>query len=94
MGVDMRTALFLAPLTLVLAVADANARPVPEVQRFLQEEITKLAAAGAPPVGGAGGTYGEYELALFRLRLRAELGFDVGAARVSVEPVAEFFWEQ
>lgn len=77
-----------------LAAAPAEAKVIPEMQKFLKDEIMKLDKVSEPTVGEEGGTYaGNYKLSLFRLRLRAELGFDIGVAKVTVEPVAEFFWE-
>ena len=79
-----------------LSAGVARADPVPEVQRFLQEEIVKLQTVQDPRIGPPGayahGTYG-YNLTSFRLRLRAEFGFDVGVAKVTLQPFAEFFWE-
>lgn len=76
----------------------AQARTVPEVQRFLKEEIVKLDTVAPPgPVraedGTTAGRLGDYTLSLFRLRVNAEFGFDVGVAKVTLVPGAEFFWE-
>lgn len=82
-------------LSLVAATEQsAMAEPIPEVQAFLKSEITKLATV-QPPLAPADGKslISGYDLSLFRLRVQAEVGFDAGVARVTLVPVAEFFWE-
>lgn len=89
----MRLVSLAVPLSMLLGSLPAGAREIPALQKFMREEIGKLAAV--EPVISDNGHYasGNYTLSLFRLRLKAEFGFDVGAAKVTVEPVAEFFWE-
>jgi len=89
----MRHALFAGALALSSHAAFAD--PVPEVQRFLKEEILKLQSVAEPAIDGPRGpVYASgHALSLFRLRIRAEFGFDVGLARVTLQPFAEFFWE-
>lgn len=93
----MRALLLTLPLLGLVPAAAATARPQPEVQRFLQEEITKMVAVQKNEHVGVDGNYGtmagDYVFSLFRLRIVAEFGFDVGLARVTVVPQAEFFWE-
>lgn len=60
---------------------------IPEVRTFVEEEITKLVAS--PIHDGlrdpsAPLTYDNYSLSLFRLRLKASVGFDAGVARVAL----------
>jgi hypothetical protein len=72
----------------------ASAKTIPEVQKFLLEELTRMEAA--PPLTPESerlGSLSDYQLSLFRLRIKAEFGFDVGVGKISLEPVAEFFWE-
>jgi hypothetical protein len=89
----------LIPLAFAFAAlaSTAEGRTVPEVQRFLKEEIVKLDAVAPPgPVrldGDGRDGLGDYSLSLFRLRVQAEFGFDVGVAKVTLVPGAEFFWE-
>jgi hypothetical protein len=80
---------------LTVSAGAASAQPVPEVQQFLTEELAKLDTVAPPLPGGDKDArpLGDFELALIRLRIKAEFGFDVGVGRVTLEPVAEFFWE-
>ena len=88
----MRSALIM--LGLALAPLTAEARPVPQVQHFLEDEITKLATVQQPtPEPGSYAPMGDYQLAVFRLRLQAQVGFSIGVASVTVVPEAEFIWQ-
>jgi len=88
---------FLVLGCLLSAGNSAFGKTVPEVQKFLVQELNHLQSA--PPMESSTVSPGqveslsEYQLSLFRLRIKAEFGFDAGVGKITLEPVAEFFWE-
>lgn len=89
-------------LSLALGGAGAaEAKVIPEVRQFMAQEIHKQAVIVRQGQLGqdqrrvfAPATEANYSLATFALRLRGEVGFDVGFGTVKVVPTAEFFWMQ
>lgn len=88
-------------MTALVTTGTAEARIIPEVRQFVQEEVSKQAAseklraregkqsrrAFARPLEGS------FALSTFALRVRGEVGFDVGGiANIKVVPSVEFFW--
>ena len=91
----------LAALYLAAGAETAEAKVIPEVRQFMTTEIGKQAHAAR--LGTPGGSEqrlmfapaaeSSYSLATFALRVRGEIGFDVGGfANIKVVPLAEFFW--
>ena len=82
------------PILLALSANMAEAKTVPEVQKFLIEELIRMETASPlAPESERTDSLNEYQLSLFRLRIKAEFGFDAGIGKITLEPVAEFFWE-
>jgi hypothetical protein len=72
----------------------ATADTIPQVQNFLQAEIGRLAEAS--PLQGRlldNRERSAFEFAKFKLRLRAEVGFDMEFGKISLVPGLELTWE-
>ena len=95
----MKKTWLLALVLTGLSAGSAQARNIPEVRRFMTEEITRIAHALQESDGTMGSpigphsTYSNFQLSVFRLRIKAGIGFDVFFGRLTLEPQIELFWQ-
>ena len=96
----MNKAFLLIIALLGVQSVPAQAKVIPEVRRFMTDEIKKIAVGLRDPDGnmetpqpGPVGN-GFAELAVFRLRIKAGFGFDVFFGWLTLEPQIELYWQQ
>ena len=96
----MKKAILITIALLGVQSMPAHAREIPEVRRFMTDEIKKIAVGlrdsdgnmESPRPGPVGNGFAE--LAVFRLRIKAGFGFDVFFGRLTLEPQIELYWQQ
>jgi len=73
----------------------AFAEAIPEVEKFATDQLEMLSQFDLNQISGECTEHEDnsLRLALFRLRIQAEIGFTSGVAQVSLVPGLEFFFE-
>lgn len=96
---------YLTKITLIFALITSNVgygRSIPEINRFLMDEIKKLSVILGDSENGrrtfkpgpiSGGIVPEYELSEFSLIMKAPVGFDVFFGKIELVPAVEMVWK-
>lgn len=71
-----------------------QADEVPQIKDFLETEISKVASVPSPLEDDSESLANGYYLKTFKLRIQAEVGFDIEIGNLKVVPGIELAWEK